>query len=59
VTHLPSIGCGRRNILDLELADYQQFAPLTLAGFDRAAKFLHSLGFVHPEDVAYSNVSSG
>jgi Protein of unknown function DUF262 len=28
--HLPTIGCGRQNILDLELADYQQFAPMTL-----------------------------
>ena len=53
LTHLPTIGCGRQNILDLELADYQQFAPMTLAGFDRAAKFLHGLGFVHPEDIAY------
>lgn len=55
VTQLPTVGCGRQNILDLELADYQQFAPMTLAGFDRAAQFLHGLGFVHPEDIAYSS----
>ena len=53
VTQLPTVGCGRQNILDLKLADYQQFAPLTLAGFEQSAKFLHSLGFVHPEDIAY------
>jgi len=53
VTQLPTVGCGRQNILDLELADYQQFAPMTLAGFEQSAKFLHSLGFVHPEDIAY------
>ena len=53
LTQLPTIGCGRQNILDLELADYQQFAPMTLAGFDRAAKFLHGLGCVHAEDIAY------
>jgi hypothetical protein len=53
IAQIPTVGCGRQNILDLELADYQQFAPLTLAGFDRAAKFLHGLGFVHPEDIAY------
>ena len=53
ITQLPTVGCGRQNILNLELADYQQFAPLTLAGFEQSAKFLHSLGFVHPEDIAY------
>ena len=53
LTQLPTIGCGRHNILDLELADYQKFAPMTLAGFEQAAKFLHGLGFVHPEDIAY------
>jgi hypothetical protein len=53
VTQLPTVGCGRQNILNLELADYQQFAPLTLAGFEQSAKFLHSLGFVHSEDIAY------
>ena len=51
--HLSSVGCGRRQILDLAVDDYQQFAPMTLAGFDRAAKFLHGLGFVHPDDIAY------
>jgi hypothetical protein len=53
VTQLPTVGCGRQNILDLELADYQQFAPMTLAGFEQSAKFLHGLGFVHLEDIAY------
>jgi hypothetical protein len=53
VNQLPTVGCGRQNILDLELADYQQFAPMTLAGFEQSAKFLHGLGFVHPEDIAY------
>ena len=53
LTQLPTIGCGRHNILDLELADYQKFAPMTLAGFEQAAKFLHGLGFVHAEDIAY------
>ncbi len=53
VIQLPTVGCGRQNILDLELADYQQFAPMTLAGFEQSAKFLHGLGFVHPEDIAY------
>jgi hypothetical protein len=53
IAQIPTVGCGRQNILDLELADYEQFAPMTLAGFDRAAKFLHGLGFVHPEDIAY------
>jgi hypothetical protein len=53
VIQLPTVGCGRQNILDLELADYQKFAPMTLAGFEQSAKFLHGLGFVHPEDIAY------
>jgi hypothetical protein len=55
LTQFPTVGCGRQNILDLELADYQKFAPMTLAGFEQSAKFLHSLGFVHPEDIAYSS----
>jgi hypothetical protein len=53
VTQLPTVGCGRQNILALELVDYQQFASMTLAGFEQSAKFLHSLGFVHSEDIAY------
>ncbi len=53
VTQFPTVGCGRQNILDLELADYQQFASMTLAGFEQSAKFLHGLGFVQPEDIAY------
>ena len=53
LTQFPTVGCGRQKILDLALADYQQFAPMTLAGFEQAAKFLHSLGYVHPGDIAY------
>ncbi|MFI7243184.1 GmrSD restriction endonuclease domain-containing protein [Streptomyces qinglanensis] len=38
---LPRIGCKRKDMLALSLADYRRFAPMLVAGFKTAAKFLH------------------
>ena len=38
----PGIGCKRADMLKLELADYQRWVEPLMAGFERAARFLHS-----------------
>ena len=38
----PGIGCKRADMLKLELAEYQRWAEPLMAGFERAARFLHS-----------------
>ncbi len=38
----PGIGCKRADMLKLELAEYQRWAEPMMAGFERAARFLHS-----------------
>lgn len=38
---LPRIGCKRKDMLALSLEDYRSLAPSVIAGFKRAAKFLH------------------
>ena len=38
----PGIGCKRTDMLKLELVDYQRWAEPLMAGFERAARFLHS-----------------
>ncbi|MBQ1124625.1 DUF262 domain-containing protein [Streptomyces sp. B15] len=38
---LPRIGCKRKDMLALSLTDYRRFAPMLVAGFKTAAKFLH------------------
>lgn len=37
----PRIGCKRSDMLALDLADYERFAPLAVQGLKAAAKFLH------------------
>ena len=37
----PGVGCKRRDMLRLELPEYQSWAEPLMEGFDRAAKFLH------------------
>ena len=37
----PGVGCKRRDLLRLELPEYQGWAEPLMEGFDRAAKFLH------------------
>ena len=38
----PRIGCKRTDMLKLELDEYQRWAEPLMAGFERAARFLHS-----------------
>ena len=38
---IPGIGCKRADILNLRLAEYQEWADRLEAGFRKAAKFLH------------------
>jgi len=47
------IGCRRADILNLSVADYEQFAPLAERGFELAAKFLHRQKIFKSRDVPY------
>ncbi|MFF3608528.1 DUF262 domain-containing protein [Streptomyces sp. NPDC002463] len=38
---LPRVGCKRKDMLELQLDEYERFAPLVVQGFKHAAKFLH------------------
>ena len=48
-----TIGCRRRDILRLTVADYKRFAPLAESGFRAAAKFLNGEMILQARDVPY------
>lgn len=50
---LPRIACNRQDIINLELSEYQQWVETISAGFEQAAKFLHSQGVFDADDVPY------
>ncbi|MDE0022272.1 MAG: DUF262 domain-containing protein [Candidatus Poribacteria bacterium] len=49
----PSIGCRRRDILNLELVEYNEWADLVQIGFLEAAKFLRRLCIYRDKDIPY------
>ena len=51
---LPAVGCKKRDILNLELKDYQRWADSVEAGFDAAAKFLHRQFVFEQRNVPYN-----
>jgi hypothetical protein len=50
---LPGIGCKRKDILGLEVAEYRKWAPQAQDGFIRAARFLHSQKIFASRDLPY------
>ncbi|XWW46645.1 DUF262 domain-containing protein [Fibrella sp. USSR17] len=50
---LPAVTCKRRDILKLQLADYQAWADQAQAGFIKAAQFLHTQYLFSPWDIPY------
>ena len=49
----PGIGCKRRDILRLEVADWENWADRVEDGFARAAKFLHGQKIFKARDLPY------
>ena len=50
----PGIGCRRADILSLSLDEYQQWADQVEAGFESAAKFLHSQFVFSENNIPYN-----
>ena len=50
----PGVGCKRADILNLTLADYQKWADKVEAGFEAAAKFLHSQYVFTEHNIPYN-----
>ena len=50
---LPGIGCKRRDILRLAVADYMAWAPRVQDGLVRAARFLHEQKIFRSKDLPY------
>ena len=51
---IPPIGCQKRDILDLTLADYEEWADKVEEGFALAAKFLHKQFVFKKDDIPYN-----
>lgn len=51
---IPRIGCQKRDILNLTLADYEEWADKVEAGFMQAAKFLHAQFVFNSWNVPYA-----
>ena len=51
---LAGIGCRRSDILNLTLGEYQKWADKVEAGFEAAAKFLHSQFVFSEKNIPYS-----
>jgi hypothetical protein len=49
----PGVSCKRRDVLRLTLTDYTKWADKITDGFERAAKFLHSLHIYDARDLPY------
>lgn len=50
---LPAVACGRAEVLDLSLADYQKYADQVIAGYEEAARFLYGQKVQTAEDLPY------
>ncbi|MBC7970774.1 MAG: DUF262 domain-containing protein [Verrucomicrobia bacterium] len=50
---LPAVACSREEVLDLSLADYQQYADQVIAGYEEAARFLYGQKIQTAEDLPY------
>ena len=50
----PGVGCKRADILNLTLDDYQKWADKVEAGFEAAAKFLHSQYVFTEHNIPYN-----
>jgi hypothetical protein len=50
---VPGIGCKRKDILKLEVADWQTWADRVEGGFVRAARFLHGQKIFKARDLPY------
>lgn len=53
VDRAPAISCKRKDILDLELEEYQRWAPEVLKGYRTAARLLTGLSIFSATDVPY------
>lgn len=53
-SQIPPIGCQKRDILDLTLADYEEWRCKVEEGFTEAAKFLHEQFVFKKDDVPYN-----
>ena len=51
---IPAINCRKNDILNLDVADYHQWADLVEAGFVNAAKFLHTQFIFSGYNVPYA-----
>jgi hypothetical protein len=49
----PGISCKRKEILDLQLKDYQLWADPVTSGFERATRLLHALRIFDSRDLPY------
>ncbi|WP_348256411.1 DUF262 domain-containing protein [Leptolyngbya sp. PL-A3] len=50
---LPAVACGRAEVLDLSLADYQKYADQVIVGYEEAARFLYGQKVQTAEDLPY------
>jgi 5S rRNA maturation endonuclease (ribonuclease M5) len=48
-----AVGCKRKDILELELDEYRQWAESAMLGFERAARFLFEEKFFDARDLPY------
>ena len=48
-----AIGCKRKDILNLQLDEYQQSADSITAGFEKAGRLLHGMKFFTARDIPY------
>ena len=51
---VPAVSCKRRDVLQLELADYLRWADVASAALPRAVRFLHSERIFTARDMPYS-----
>ena len=54
VTQAPAVGCKKKDILDLHLSDYLNWADKVENGFIKAAKFLHTQFVIGKRNVPYN-----
>ena len=54
LVQIPGIGCKKKDILNLKLADYQRWADKVEKGFKDAAKFLHTQFVFEFRNVPYT-----
>ena len=49
----PAVGCRRRDVLQLTVQDYKEWADSITGGFEKAARFLYLQKIFKPRDVPY------